>query len=132
MIAASIKSHARISTILLVGLLTSLPGCWSASGEAPQADNDGPTEKVGHFPMRSEGPKTLDPVKGSTVYDNRCCCQIIETLVQYKYLKRPYELEPLLLTRMPEEIDTPDELLTTAAELDAAARVKQQTDWEAA
>ena len=81
-------------------------GC-DSSGSSP----DGKGEKTAHFPMRSEGPKTLDPVLGSTVYDNRCCSQIIETLVQYKYLKRPYELEPLLLEEMPTEVETTPEMM---------------------
>ena len=91
------NSRMPFAIVVLVGV----SGCWSASGEAPVADENSAGEKVGHFPMRSEGPKTLDPVKGSTQYENLCCNQIIETLVQYKYLKRPFELEPLLLTEMP-------------------------------
>ena len=59
-------------------------------------------EKVLHIPLRSDDPKSLDPVKGSTVYDNRANSMVYETLLQYKYLKRPAQLEPLLLTEMPE------------------------------
>ncbi len=58
-------------------------------------------EKVLRVPTRTDGPKSLDPVRGSTVYDNRCCSQIYQTLLQYSYLKRPLELEPLLLAEMP-------------------------------
>lgn len=58
-------------------------------------------EKVIRVPMTTNGPKTLDPVSGSTTYENRCCSQVYQTLVQYKYLKRPLELEPLLLAEMP-------------------------------
>ncbi len=52
--------------------------------------------------MRASGPGSLDPAIGSTVYDNEAGSLFYETLVQYKYLARPYELEPLLLTGMPE------------------------------
>jgi len=62
-------------------------------------------EKVLHLPMRSAGPGSLDPAQGSTVYDNRACSKVYETLLQYKYLKRPYELEPLLLAEMPTSED---------------------------
>ena len=55
--------------------------------------------------MPVDGPKSLDPIRGSTVYENQCSSQIIETLVQYKYLKRPFELEPLLLVEMPTSED---------------------------
>ena len=51
--------------------------------------------------MVTDGPKTLDPVRGSTVYDNRAASQVYETLLQYKYLVRPPTLEPLLLVEMP-------------------------------
>ena len=61
--------------------------------------------KVLRFPVRSDGPKSLDPAQGSTMYDNRCVCQIYETLLQMKYLVRPYELEPLLLESMPEVME---------------------------
>jgi oligopeptide transport system substrate-binding protein len=57
--------------------------------------------RTGRFVMRSDGPKSLDPIRGSTVYENRCASQVYETLLQYKYLVRPFELEPLLLEEMP-------------------------------
>jgi oligopeptide transport system substrate-binding protein len=57
------------------------------------------------IPMRSDGPKSLDPIRGSTVYENQCASQLVETLLQYKYLKRPFELEPLLLAEMPTSAD---------------------------
>lgn len=60
-------------------------------------------EKVLHLPMRTAGPGSLDPVLGSTVYDNRATQLFYETLLQYKYLARPSALEPLLVTEMPAE-----------------------------
>lgn len=88
---------------LVAVFVLAIAGCGSGSpsAESPAAATAAGAEKVGRFPMRSEGPKTLDPVLGSTQYDNLCSGQIIDTLVQYKYLKRPFELEPLLLTEMP-------------------------------
>lgn len=82
-------------------LVLSMAGCGAPTADSANSEATSGAEKVGHFPMRSEGPKTLDPVLGSTQYDNLCSGQIIDTLVQYKYLKRPFELEPLLLTEMP-------------------------------
>lgn len=58
-------------------------------------------QKVLRLPMSTGGPGTLDPVSGSTTYENRTCSAFYETLLQYKYLKRPLELEPLLLAEMP-------------------------------
>jgi oligopeptide transport system substrate-binding protein len=57
--------------------------------------------KVIRMPMRTDGPKSMDPVRGSTAYDNQAASQVYETLVQYKYLVRPPTLEPLLLEEMP-------------------------------
>jgi ABC-type transport system substrate-binding protein len=51
----------------------------------------------------------MDPAQGATMYDNQCVSQVYETLLQNKYLKRPLELEPLLLAEMP---TTPDGGLT--------------------
>lgn len=66
-----------------------------------QGSDGSTTRKVLHLPMRTDGPKSLDPVRGSTTYDNTAACQVYETLLQYKYLARPPQLEPLLLSEMP-------------------------------
>ena len=68
----------------------------------PPSSADAQVQKVLRASMSTDGPKTLDPVRGSTTYDNRCCSQLYQTLLQYKYLVRPEELEPLLLAEMPE------------------------------
>ncbi len=57
-------------------------------------------EKVAHIPIRTDGPKNLDPVQGSTTYDNMACVQVYETLLINKY-SDPMSMEPLLLTEMP-------------------------------
>ncbi|MHC4579443.1 MAG: ABC transporter substrate-binding protein [Planctomycetota bacterium] len=58
--------------------------------------------KVLRIPMDTDGPKSLDPVRGSTVYEARACSLVYETLFQYKYLVRPPTLEPCLLAKMPD------------------------------
>ena len=50
----------------------------------------------------SERPKYLDPAKAYSSDEYRFICQIYEPVVQYHYLKRPYELIPLTAARMPE------------------------------
>lgn len=65
-------------------------------------------QKVIQLPIRTDGPKSLDPAKGSTVYDNQGCAQVYETLLQWKYLVRPLTLEPLLLESMPTDTLNPD------------------------
>ena len=62
-------------------------------------------EKVLRIPNTTSGPGTLDPVRGSTTYENRAASCVYETLLEYKYLVRPLELQPLLLAEMPEVSD---------------------------
>lgn len=56
--------------------------------------------KTVQLPIRTDGPKSLDPAQGSTVYDNMACVQVYETLLENKYAD-PMKLEPRLLTQMP-------------------------------
>lgn len=90
--------------VLLAALSLASICAIGASTSAAQED------RVLHLPMRAGGPGSLDPVVGSTVYDNRAASMIYETLLQYKYLKRPLELEPLLLSEMPEMIEKDGEV----------------------
>ena len=60
--------------------------------------------KVMQLPIRTDGPKSLDPVEGSTTYDNMACVQFYETLLTNKY-SNPMEMEPLLLAEMPTSPD---------------------------
>jgi len=61
-------------------------------------------ERVLPLPIRTDGPKSLDPVEGSTTYDNLACVQIYETLLVNKY-SDPMKYEPLLLTQIPTSAD---------------------------
>lgn len=82
-------------TVIVLPLV--IASCWArVPGEQPS------DEIVLNLPIRSAGPGSLDPVRGSTTYDNQACSLVYETLLQYKYLKRPLTLEPLLLKQMPE------------------------------
>lgn len=61
-------------------------------------------QKVVQVPMRTDGPKSLDPAQGSTVYDNMACSQVYETLLINKYAD-PGSYEPLLLAELPTTAD---------------------------
>lgn len=52
--------------------------------------------------------KTLDPAQTGDLYSHVVVAQIYEPLFQYSYLKRPYQLEPLLAEEMPKI--SPDKL----------------------
>jgi oligopeptide transport system substrate-binding protein len=61
--------------------------------------------KVLQLPMRTDGPKSLDPAEGSTQYDNIAVSQMFETLLTFSYAD-PNKLEPLLLEAMPTTADS--------------------------
>jgi ABC-type transport system substrate-binding protein len=81
--------------------------CAQSAAAQPPTTRGGPP-KVIQVPIRTDGPKSLDPAQGSTVYDNQACVQFYDTLLQQKYLYRPEKItdwrtvtEPLLLKEMP-------------------------------
>lgn len=57
-------------------------------------------KKVAHLAVRAKL-GTLDPTRSSSTYDSEVQSQVYEGLFTYKYLVRPYELEPLLAKAMP-------------------------------
>jgi len=89
------RRNLTLSLGAVVGVVLGLMGASPALAQT----------KILRIPMTTNGPGTLDPVTGSTTYENRACSAVYETLLQYKYLKRPLELEPLLLAEMPEVLD---------------------------
>lgn len=61
-------------------------------------------EVVIPIPMRTDGPRTLDPARGSSTYDNRACSQLYETLLQVCYYDDSL-FEPCLLADLPQALD---------------------------
>lgn len=53
------------------------------------------------FSAFSGAPKTLDPARSYSSDETGIIAQIYEPPLQYSYLKRPYQLEPLTLEKMP-------------------------------
>ncbi|MFM2484390.1 ABC transporter substrate-binding protein [Celerinatantimonas yamalensis] len=47
-------------------------------------------------------PRNLDPIQSGTLYATEVVSAIYDTLYQYKYLQRPYQLEPDLAAAMPQ------------------------------
>lgn len=83
------KKPSRFVSILTASV-TLAAGALSAAAQ----------QKVAQLPIRTDGPKNLDPVQGSTTYDNMACVQVYETLLENKY-SNPMEIQPLLLAEMP-------------------------------
>lgn len=46
-------------------------------------------------------PTNMDPVQSATIYANKITTAVYDTLYEYKYLKRPFELKPNLAESMP-------------------------------
>jgi len=96
--------------------MLALTGCGEGGGSASSGGASGEQRSVAsgggedgfklvRTPITTSGPRSLDPVSGSSTYDNRAVVQVYETLLQYSYFKRPLTLEPLLLAEMPEMLD---------------------------
>ena len=96
------RLRAAGSLVMLLLLICSV-GCGPRSSNSTTAGDkrDASAKKTLRLPIPSDGPKSMDPAVGSTQYDNMCISQVYEPLLQYKYLARPLQLEPLLLAEMP-------------------------------
>jgi peptide/nickel transport system substrate-binding protein len=97
-ILTRMRTYSALTTILAVVATQSA----MAENELDQAPKD--DLKVMQLPILTDGPKSLDPVEGSTTYDNMACAQFYETLLTNKYAN-PMEMEPLLLSEMPTSDD---------------------------
>ena len=56
-----------------------------------------------YYSSFNEQPKTLDPARSYSADEYRIICQIYEPPLQYNYLVRPYQLEPLTADGMPQQ-----------------------------
>lgn len=87
----------QIVLICLVSLLVS--GCGESVWNNPHvAQNQDVKVMYSNFTLR---PKYLDPARSFSSEESDFIDQIYEPPLQYNYLKRPYELEPSTITRMP-------------------------------
>lgn len=78
---------------LLLAAGTLLSGC---------TDRDADRALAVYRHQLDEAPRTLDPAHAATVYSNFIVVNAYDTLYSYRYLARPYELEPNLAAAMPE------------------------------
>ncbi len=97
----------QISTIALVKssyLAFAVVVCWwlTACSDSPW-NNPYSSEESGNilFTSFAERPKHLDPARAYSSDEYDLIGQIYEPPLQYHYLKRPYQLEPLVATEMP-------------------------------
>lgn len=86
---------SRISFPPLAVSLALLCGC-----------NPYPHQKNVYRGALSSNLKTFDPAQASDSYSNQCQFQIFECLYEYKYLARPYDVQPCLASSLPEVGDS--------------------------
>lgn len=87
----------RLATVITLGLL--LLGCDQTWNNPYPQDPPDSNTLYSAFSLR---PKHLDPAKSYSEDEYIFIGQIYEPPLQYNYLKRPYELEPLTATKMPD------------------------------
>lgn len=100
-------SHKQFSisgSLTRLGLVLCLPvflvSCNEAQWNQPYSEAQVQSETL--FSSFSEPPKHLDPVVSYSSNEWAILSQVYEPPLQYHYLKRPYTLEPLTLTEMPQ------------------------------
>ncbi|MGR8921474.1 MAG: ABC transporter substrate-binding protein, partial [Gammaproteobacteria bacterium] len=93
-------SFAR--NVLLFALCVLLGACGDAPWNSPYPGAD--SERAIYYDAFTERPKHLDPVSSYSENEARFNAQIYEPVVQYHFLKRPYELVPLTAAALPEPV----------------------------
>jgi ABC-type transport system substrate-binding protein len=91
-----------IHIICLLAILTLSSGCDDRPWNNPYpASQDGQNTLYSEF---SERPKHLDPIRSYSSNEYEIIAQVYEPVVQYHYLKRPYELTTLTATEVPHPV----------------------------
>ncbi len=94
-----------LSTAMLAALLlTGSQACTKKNEQSQQQSiKVAPDGKKIFYHYRTSAHKTLDPMMQFDAASNQIVENLFDTLLHYSYLKRPYQLEPLLLEKMPEQ-----------------------------
>lgn len=91
----------RFSVVWLCAL-SLVAGCDCGGGKSEDGSaSGGANKKVFTFNRQSEH-KSLDPVRQFDAASAELIMNLYDTVLEYHYLKRPYEMVPNLVTKMPE------------------------------
>jgi ABC-type transport system substrate-binding protein len=85
-----------LQKVVLAAAVLALSAC--TNNPYPEADQD---KKV-LYTSFSDAPKTLDPAVAYTVAEHVITGNVFDTLLEYHYLRRPYQLMPGLAEAVPE------------------------------
>lgn len=94
--AQLIKTMRWFSPLLFIWLIS---GCGDSGWNNPYPRSESARNIL--YSSFSERPKHLDPVRSYSANEYEFIAQIYEPLLQYHFLKRPYELVPLSAERVP-------------------------------
>ncbi|MBI2786854.1 MAG: peptide ABC transporter substrate-binding protein, partial [Legionella longbeachae] len=83
---------------MLKGLGLAYANTWVLNDPYPKSESK---ENI-YYSSFSEQPKTLDPALSYSLNEYLFIAQVYEPLLEYDYLLRPYQLTPLIATRMPQ------------------------------
>ncbi len=97
----------------LVGVVAG--ALWLSCSNNPYPDADDELKVL--YTVYGEAPKTLDPAVSYNVGSHAIIGAICETLLEYHYLKRPYELMPSLAASIPEPVPLEDGRVSYTFEL---------------
>jgi ABC-type transport system substrate-binding protein len=86
---------------LLLAIALSSPSASCGGRKQGESAQLAAPKKIFNY-LRTSAHKSLDPVKQFDSASGEIVNNVYDTLLQYQYLKRPYQLEPDLLTKMPE------------------------------
>jgi hypothetical protein len=109
------SQRARLIPVIILLLLTS---CDQTALNSPYSREESEQNVI--YSSFSERPKHLDPVRSYVSNEYAIIGQIYEPLLQYHFLKRPYQLIPLIA----EEVPTPKYFNVTGATLPTDAPEK--------
>lgn len=86
-----------IACLLALALSLAMAGCDPSSSELPQRPGF-----VTYRHAMDGAPTSLDPAHAASIYANFLVVNLYDTLYRYRYLARPYALEPNLAESLPE------------------------------
>jgi ABC-type transport system substrate-binding protein len=95
--------NMRRSTLLFIVIAMALAMAMSCKPKKKDADSvnkDGKAKKVFNY-FRSTDFKSIDPPRQFDAASGEIIMQVYDPLIEYHYLKRPYEMVPNLLANMP-------------------------------
>jgi len=93
-----VRRAARAVLLTLLAAVLGAPGSGCTNNPYPDEESD---RKI-LYTVIPEPPRTLDPAEAYSTVDHEVTGPVYDTLLEYHFLKRPYELIPGLATAVPE------------------------------